>query len=340
MIYIAVPGGYNRGGVESLHQLANILNSFGHKTMIYYTGVTPVKVPDNLRKYNVEIADSISDQKSNILIVPETITHILGAYKNIRKCIWWLSWDFYVRTDPSVMIDFSLERHHLPQIMKPFIWVTLIYKRMIHKYRYHFEDRGDYFHLYNCEYVHQNLLKNGVPEARTLYMCGPLNSQFFEKAHKLSNNDRKNQILFNPKKGKEFTDKLICAAKKSGLNAEFIPIQGMSPDQIMELMADSKVYIDFGYFPGPERIPREAVTMGCNIITSQNGAASNDEDILIPAELKFEDREENIPRIIEKLRDMLDDYDGYYHYYDKYRKKVEDQPRLLCENTKLFIERI
>lgn len=173
-----------------------------------------------------------------------------------------------------------------------------------------------------------------------MYLCGPLNKSFFEKAKAIKGEKRENIILYNPKKGKEFTQKLISAAKERGLDAEFKPIQGMTPDQITELMSRSKIYIDFGNFPGPERIPREAVTMGCNIITSKNGAAANEIDVPIPEKLKFEDKEENIPDIITTLQDMLMDYDGYYHYYDAYRKKVVDQIELLQKNAGLLLERI
>ena len=133
---------------------------------------------------------------------------------------------------------------------------------------------------------------------------------------------------------------MISAAEGSGLKAEFKPIQDMTPDQITEVMSRSKIYIDFGNFPGPERIPREAVTMGCNIITSKNGAAANEIDVPIPEKLKFEDKEENIPQIIKLLQDMLMNYDIYYHYYDKYREKVVGQVELLQKNAELLLERI
>lgn len=340
MIYIVSKGNYVSGGPETLHQAANLFASMGQRVGMYYVQPHTMEIPKRFQGYNIEVVDKIEDNENNILIVPETQTYVLNNYKKIKKCIWWLSLENYLNTEPVFLVNWRMKANRWPKVMFPIAWLILVAKGKIHTYRYHFEDNGHFYHTYNCEYAHRYIVTHGVPEERTLYLCGPLNHSFFENAKKLTGNKRKNIILYNPKKGNDFTQKLISAAKKRGLDAEFKPIQGMTPDQITELMSKSKIYIDFGNFPGPERIPREAVTMGCNIITSKNGAAANEIDVPIPENLKFEDKEENIPKIIKTLQDMLSDYDGYYHYYDKYREKVEGQVELLQTNAKQLLERI
>ena len=47
----------------------------------------------------------------------------------------------------------------------------------------------------------------------------------------------------------------------------------MTPEQVVDLMSESKVYIDFGNHPGKDRIPREAVINGCCVITGVRGSA-------------------------------------------------------------------
>lgn len=340
MIYIVAAGNYVSGGSETLHQAAELLLSMGKEVSVYYVQPHTTEVPQRFKEYNIQVADDIVDSADNIIIVPEVFTYLLKKYKKIRKCIWWLSLDFYLETEPVSRIKQGMKKYHWPKILFPVAFIGLLAKGKIHTYRYHFEDNGIYFHMYNCEYVHRYIIKQGVPEERTLYLCGPLNQSFFKKAEKLKNKKRENIILYNPKKGKVFTDKLIEQARIQKLDAEFKPIQGMAPDQIIDLMVRSKIYMDFGNFPGPERIPREAVTMGCNIITSRNGSAANDVDVPIPDEMKFEDKEENIPIIIDKLRDMLKNYEVYYPYYDEYRRKAVKQVDLLPQNLKIFLERI
>ena len=167
-----------------------------------------------------------------------------------------------------------------------------------------------------------------------------LNQTFFDNAKRSKDYDREDIVLYNPKKGMEFTQKIISKAKQTGIQAKYIPLVNMTPDQIVELMLRAKVYIDFGNFPGPERIPREAVLLGCNIITSRNGSANNDIDVPIPDTLKYKDIEKNIPMILECIQDMLLHYDKYYMYYENYRIKVLEQKILLTENSKALLKKL
>ena len=321
MIYIVSLGKSVTGGPETLHQLAKTLTSMGQEVSMYYVSPHINECPGRFKEYGIKAADKVVDSDENILIVPETQTYLLKMFKHIKICIWWLSLDNYLDTQPVTLTRKRMVANNWPKILFPVAFIILVAKGKIHSYRYNFEDGGKYFHTYNCEYAYQYAIKHGVPKERTLYLCGPLNHSFFERSKTMLGKKRENIILFNPKKGRKFTEKIIVKAKMEKLDAEFKAIEKMTSDQIIELMSRSKIYMDFGNFPGPERIPREAVTMGVNIITSRNGAAANDIDVPIADEFKFEDKEENIDRIIEKLNDLLENYDKYYPCFDKYRKK-------------------
>lgn len=341
MIYIVSIGNMVSGGPETLHQAARLLSSYGNKVGMYYVQPHTINIPERFSNFNIDVVEEIEDSSENVLIVPETLTFVLGRYKKIKKCIWWLSVEKYFETEPRYLVKWRLKVHGLSNALFPFIYIYFIFKRKIHTYRYHFEDNGTYFHMYNCEYAHRFLLDRGVPEHRTLYLCGPLNDSFFELADQLAEKkERENIIIYNPKKGIEFTQKLIKKANEMKIDASFVPIINMNPPQIADLMSRSKIYIDFGEFPGPERIPREAVTMGCNIITSRNGAAGNEIDVPIPNNMKYDTIDENLPDIINKMKDMLGNYDTYYNKYDKYREKVREQIPLLNENLQRLMEMI
>src|SRR5690606_35158466 len=117
-----------------------------------------------------------------------------------------------------------------------------------------------------------------------LYLCGPIGEEYFEQDTKR----KKNIIAYNPAKGFEFTSQIIKESEKRGLDIKFVPIKNLDTQDVIKLLSEAKVYIDFGYFPGPERIPREAVTLNVNIITSLSGSANNDIDVPIPRDYKFE----------------------------------------------------
>lgn len=297
MIYVIAPGDHTTGGPETLHQAAYLIASMGYQVQMYYVDPHTTKVPDAYKKYQTKAAVRIVDSSSNVLIVPEAHSWVLSKYHKIKKCIWWLSVDNYYVDSMEKVVNTCLQKYHLPTVLYPAVWFWKVAIKRYHPYHYHFEDNGELFHAYNCEYARQYIMEHNVLDERTIYLCGPLNSTFFENAKKMGcNKQRENIVLYNPKKGAAFTQKLITAARKKDLQAQFIPIQRMSPQQIGELMSRAKVYIDFGEFPGPERIPREAVTMGCNIITCKNGAAANSIDVPIPDFMKLDDREENIPK--------------------------------------------
>lgn len=61
----------------------------------------------------------------------------------------------------------------------------------------------------------------------------------------------------------------------------------MTTQQIIKILDESMVYIDFGNHPGKDRIPREAALRNCIVMTNKSGSAANDIDIPIPAEYKF-----------------------------------------------------
>ena len=155
---------------------------------------------------------------------------------------------------------------------------------------------------------------------------------FFENANHIDLEKKENYVLYNPTKGVAFTQKIIEYCENHHLNAEFIPLKNMSASEVSDWMRKAKVYMDFGEFPGPERIPREAVIMGCNIITSKNGAAGNDIDVPIPEFLKYEDEESNLEAIFKTMAEIIGSYDKYYHCYDKYRDKVRNQKAELNKN--------
>lgn len=329
-IYVIIPGKGETGGTESLHQCASLLNQLQYDTSIYYIKPHKMEITEKFKQYNVNIADEIVDEYDNMIIVPETYTYFLSKFKNIRKCIWWLSLDYYlVNSTPKNCVNAWMKEKDFASVLRPFAYLYLFARGRLHRHSYHFEDQGTFFHAYNCEYARQYIVKNGVSEDKMVYMCGPINNEFLSNADNMQVKKRDDIILYNPYKGTEFTKKLIKEAESYGLKAEFRPIQNLTPSGIRELMSRAKVYIDFGEFPGPERIPREAVTMGCNILTSKNGSAKNTVDVPIPEFLKFETEEDNIPNIIKMLEKMLLNYDEFYHFYDEYRIKAKNQPKLL-----------
>lgn len=63
---------------------------------------------------------------------------------------------------------------------------------------------------------------------------------------------------------------------------EFVPIKGMSREDVYQAFASSRLFIDLGTFPGKDRMAREALLLGANIIVAKAGAGAWNEDVPIP----------------------------------------------------------
>lgn len=84
----------------------------------------------------------------------------------------------------------------------------------------------------------------------------------------------------------------------------------------------AKLYVDFGEFGGPERMPKEAVYFGCNILVANHNAAANDFDVAIPQKYKVEDG--TPAEVFESvIGNMLARYEELNRDFVPFREKVE-----------------
>lgn len=131
---------------------------------------------------------------------------------------------------------------------------------------------------------------------------------------------REKIVLYNPTKGMEFTEKVIALAP----DITFKPITGMKRQQILDLMRKSMVWIDFGSFPGKDRLPREAGACGMCLITSMSGTARYHKDLAIPSSYKFNDvNYADIGAIIGKIRDIFDNFEERQQEFEEYRETIK-----------------
>jgi hypothetical protein len=165
------------------------------------------------------------------------------------------------------------------------------------------------------------------------YLSDHLNNAFLETNTDLS--IKENIVVYNPKKGYSFTRKIISFAR----DIKFIPLENMSRDMVIKTLQKAKVYIDFGNHPGKDRLPREAAILGCCVITGKRGSAAFFEDVPIPDEYKFEDREKNIPKIVKKIKDCFENFYECYKDFEYYRHVIRSERQKFIEDLKkIFIK--
>ena len=306
MIYIACPEKFATGGTELLHQLYFKLKKNKKNVRMYYynfSGGDPVA--SRFKKYEIEYVNKIEDLDSNLLIIPEVTTELLSKFKKIKKAIWWLSVDNYFIS----MKDSSI------------FWKKIL-KKILRKTKksFNFNDKVTK-HYVQSEYARQFLVEKEVSNIE--YLSDYLNDIFLKERINYSEIDRENIVLYNPKKGMEFTKEIMDKFK----NIKFIPLENMTPEEVMQLCKRSKVYIDFGNHPGKDRFPREAAILGCCIITGKRGSAKFYEDVMILDNYKFNDSKENILEIGNKIIEIFENYDSKIKDFEIYRNMIKNEEK-------------
>lgn len=329
-IYIVSPF-IQTGGPHSLHQLVHLLKEYGCDAAIkYFPEPIGKRYSESLYpQYDISVAEKIEDTQDNIIIVSETCTELLKKFSHIQKCVWWLSLDFHFFEYIYPGSKISLRNRQWTSWLLPFMMgyklLSKVYKReplvLIGN-----QDFSRAVNLYNCEYVHRYLQEHNVPNEKMHYLCGPLEKIYMADDRNDILVGKQNTIIYSPKKmDKRFFQKVKEAIEARDKKIKFIPIRNMNREQVFSTERRAKLYLDFGFFPGPERIPREAVSLYCNIITSDIGAAKNGKDVCIPDRYKFELKDENVEIIANLAVNMVHNYEDYIGDFELYRDKVKEQ---------------
>ena len=316
-IYILAPANSSSGGQEALHQLGYYLNKQGFTAqMAYYlynNTVTSPVVP-KYEKYAVPYCfyNEIIDTKENLLICPEIATIFLHDFKEMKKAIWWLSVHFY-----TVGFRHSSIFYTVKDVLRGRI-KEAIRKRQERKKIFNFND-PTIIHFTGSQYAYEYVKSRG---ANPSFLIEPLGLDFINKVVTHFNNsllsikEKKANILYNPVK-KSRTMKLLM---KKYPNFNYVALKDMTADQLIQTMKESMLYVDFGKFPGPERLPKEAVICGCCVITGTRGAAAFYEDVRIPSQYKI--KRQNIDMIANLISDIITHYEDHISAFQDYRDMV------------------
>ena len=300
-----------------LHQLGYKLNELNINTyMVYirYKKNNNEHMPDAFKIYgnNEMTLQDIEDNENNIIVIPETEIKYVKHFRHAKKYVWWLSVDNF--------LDYFSLKNVLKTIKKMGILRFIKYgvlknKIILDKNILRYADRN----LCQSYYAIHFLKKNNI-EKNVYYLSDYINKTFFTNKNNLKKEDI---VLYNPRKGLDFTKILISKSNQ----LTWIPIQGMTTEQVKEILLKSKVYIDFGNHPGKDRFPREAAMCGCCVITGKKGAAGFEKDVPICDEFKFDDEisDQNIEKIIKKIEECIKNYDEEILKFKNYKEFIKSE---------------
>ena len=254
--YIFTPAHTCTGGPEALHQLAYYMRNLGMEVYtVYYTysGFPKAQPVDRYKQYDVEVVsyNDIVDVASYYVIAPENAPWCLNGFKKAQKCIWWLSL-------------------HANEVKKgSFKEELVLMKRRLFRQDSSFYRHIDYnpencWHL--CASKHTYLYVSELyKKSKVNYLVEPISLDFLKMGNSNLPAKREDVVLYNPSKPSAMMKELL---ERACFN--YVPLKGFTPAGLAEQYKKSKLYVDFGHFGGPERMPKEAVYYGCNILVANH----------------------------------------------------------------------
>lgn len=258
-IYIFALHGIATGGPEATHQLSDALIEQGFDARLVY-----FKWPDLARgpliefpayegfapeyaRYKVKLARSAPDEEGAVIVLPETLAHLVPFYAKAKVLVWWLSVD---------------------NAFGALSGVNLNYLR-----------RPNVYHASQSRYAETF---TQALQLNSLGMLSDYTVDLTEYAIPLPMAERPKLVAFNARPDKVIADLEAIGAEIAALDPEIrcIAIHGMSRPEIAAVFAAARVYVDLGNFPGKDRLPREAASMGCASLRFHAGAAKGGGDFI------------------------------------------------------------
>lgn len=298
-VFIVTAGGVATGGPEVSHQLADALNRAGERAfMIYLPFGRRYDVPAPYRRYHAPLANIIAledVEPNSIVVVPETAAPAVTLWPRSDVYFWWLSRDYFDVSANGRGRDPEAELEAIrPHVAK---------------------------HLCQSDYARQFLISRGIGGDR---LGDPLRLEYREALTRPPDHGRRrNLVVYNPSKGMDRTQKIIDELHARRDAPEIIPITRMLPDEVMELLNQAKLYIDFGDHPGKDRLPRESAACGSCVLVNRRGSAVNPVDVHLPDEFKIDDETPGFERLVaDKILALMDGFDEQQPRFDNYRKCI------------------
>ncbi len=299
-LFVLTPARFVTGGPEALHQLVHKATVLGYDAaVVYLPAGDPDPVAEPFRRYHAPVAPAVVDAKDSFVVAPETEVPELLKVGLAQRGLWWLSVDNFV----------TRNRRLQSQLGAPEPPLDLV-----------FDAASRFLHLSQSDYARTFVAGRGMSSTM---LTDYIRTEIVEQSQQVRHGPKDDIVVYNPKKGMDFTRRLMAEAPQT---LQWVPLEGLAPDEVSRLLGRAKVYVDFGNHPGRDRIPREAALCGCCVITGSKGSAGHESDLPLPAGYRFDDADPAAPAaVLERITSVLADFDAHTPRFTAYRDWVEGQ---------------
>jgi hypothetical protein len=336
-IYIYCPGNVISGGVNSLHNLCSHLVKSGFQAGMVYHSVNPLIINHHqIQSYAVPVFEYPEDDPENLLIVSETEIAYLHRFPDIRKMVYWLGLNYFFSKPPYRWpFNYKLLRKAI-RCRNYYGYSAGIHENLKRKLSWWAKnDPGLWgngiLHLSNSFYVAECLQKKGATRVYVLH--NPVRNEYYTEHKSFYNKKRK--IVFGQK-----TPRILIFLCRMLFNAQIVRLKHLPPETVKQHMLEAMVFAEFGYHSGRDRMPREAVLLGCIILTNTRGSAAFHQDIPIPSSYKIPDKLFLYPAIIKRIAHCLNNYENCFRDFRPYVIALEKEYKDFPESVKSVFQEV
>ena len=291
------------GGPEAIHQLSLSLHALGVACHIVHTddrhgarvvdGKLVMLRPPHptmtqvYAAYAPQYRDEIPIGPDTLIVLPEGLARAQRSFSGCGVAIWWLSIDNVFRALEGLDAEAELAR-----VLQ----------------------RPDLFHLHQSAYARDWLRTRGVER---LFDLGDYTSPNFT-AVPATAPARAPSVSYNGSKGSELAEDFFAANP----DFEALALRGFSKPELQAIFRERMLYVDFGHFPGKDRLPREAAVCGGIVFVRRQGAAASYEDFPLPDDFKFSEEDVASGALRARLQAAIADPEGHWARQAQFRSLV------------------
>lgn len=290
-IAIFVPKGLRTGGPEAMHQLhRSLLEEGKDSVLVPWPGMKNNKPVNEYSMYEPNWTTITRLRKSDIVVVPCDLGYLPFWYfifimrKNIF--IWMLAVDFsfeekfkkYETRNYSLNSEWQI-------VKKRKKWAELIskivnldytkFRRRLLKIKLRIEKSNYLFQSAYAREIFRLENKTNTGLMLTDYIS-------LKQVNNLAESSfcscPRNHIAYFPGKSQDLSQLVLEINSRRGNLFHFIPIKNLNREQVILLLVKADLFLDLGYFPGKDRLPRESIVLECPVLLAKRGSARFYED--------------------------------------------------------------
>ena len=291
------------GGPEAMHQAAFALNSIGVTCYMVYAGTDhPVAIePQRIvcskpqspalqtayARYNPRIFSELQLGPDTLVVFPEAYAQYVARRERHGVALWWLSVDNAFRANPKLA-----DRATRFQLL------------------------GDeaIIHLHQSAYAREWLRDSGF---QNLLQLEDYTNETFTDREAYGPSPQP-WAAYNAAKGAD----LAASFFDEHPEYQALPLRKFTKPQLRDIFAERLIYIDFGHFPGKDRLPREAAISGSIVFTNCAGAGAVYEDFPIPDVFKFEAADVTSGELHRRLQAVIAEPARFWAMQADFRSRI------------------